>query len=60
MNIEKLFMETDVKTAFELLFASFVKAVDVTKEAQAEANDKLVSKWNERLKEYISEQYNKN
>lgn len=59
-TLEKLFMETDVKTAFELLFASFVKAVDVTKEAQAEANDKLVSKWNERLKEYISEQYNKN
>lgn len=59
-TLEKLFSDTDVKTAFELLFASFVKAIDLTKESQADANDKLVSKWNERLKEYISEQYNKN
>lgn len=59
-TLEKLFREIDVKTAFELLFASFVKAIDVTKETQVEANDKLISKWNERLKEYILEQYNRN
>lgn len=59
-TLEKMFYDVDVKTAFELLFASFVKAVDVTKEIQSEANDKLVTKWNERLRQYIEEQYNKN
>ena len=59
-TLEPLLEEIEVKTAFELLFASFVKAIDLTKASQNEANDKLVSKWNERLTDYIREQYNKN
>ena len=30
----------------------------MTKEVQADANDKLTYKWNERLNQYIYEQYN--
>ena len=51
--LESLFNDVDFKTAFELLFASFVKAIDVTEEIQKNAYDKLIEKWNQRLKEYL-------
>ncbi len=58
--MSKMYDDTEFKTAFELLLASFVKAIDVTKELQEDANDKLLTKWNERLRDYINEQYNNN
>ena len=58
--MSKVYENAEFKSSFELLFASFVKAMDVTKGIQQDQNDRLLSKWNERLTAYILEQYNKN
>lgn len=59
-SLEKAFLDPEVKTAFEFLLAAFVKSVDVTKASQNEQNDRLIAKWNERLRDYVEEQQNNN
>lgn len=59
-SLEKAFLDSEVKTAFEFLLAAFVKSVDVTKASQNEQNDRLIAKWNERLRDYVEEQQNNN
>ncbi len=48
---------TDMKTAFELFIASFVKAVDERVGNPREICDDLVQDWNTKLRKYINEQY---
>ena len=55
--LDKIYDIAEVKTTFELFLAAFVKAVDET-HYQTEANDKLVTVWNAKLKKYIQEQLN--
>lgn len=57
-TLNNIFESTDTKTAFELLIASLVKAVDETKKSQEEQNDNLIAIWNEKLRRYINEQQN--
>lgn len=47
----------DMKTAFELFIASFVKTVDEMVGDQREVCDILVQEWNTKLRKYINEQY---
>lgn len=58
--LEKIYeVEEATKTTFELFLASFVKAVDITSclsDEQERANDRLVSKWLEKITEYTMEQ----
>lgn len=58
--MSRMYDDIEFKTAFELLLASFIKAMDVTKELKEEVYDKLLTKWNERLRDYVNEQYNNN
>lgn len=57
-TLDDIFKNVDTKTAFELLVASLVKAVDETKKSQEEQNDNLIAIWNEKLRRYINEQQN--
>jgi len=46
----------DIKTAFELFIASFVKTVDEMVGDQKEVSDIIVQEWNTKLRKYINEQ----
>lgn len=48
---------TDMKTAFELFIASFVKTVEERVGDQIEVCDIIVQEWNTKLRKYINEQY---
>ena len=46
----------DIKTAFELFIASFVKTIDEMIGDQREVSDIIVQEWNTKLRKYINEQ----
>jgi hypothetical protein len=59
---QKFFAEIEntpeMKTAFELLIAAFVKTIDErTSETAKEVSDVIVQEWNVKLRRYINEQY---
>lgn len=56
--LNKIYSIDQVKTTFELFLGSFVKAVDESDLYQREANEKLITIWNGKLKKYILEQLN--
>lgn len=56
--LEKIIENPDAKTTFELFVASFVMAVDETNTYQTDENNKLFSRWNEKLKKYMQELLN--
>lgn len=56
--LEKIFNDSDAKTAFELFLGALVKAMDETYTDQGEQNENLMSEWNMKLKKYINEQQN--
>ena len=56
--LEKIYKDEEVKTTFELLIASFFMSIKKTNQTQLTANDKIISLWNNKLKEYITEQLN--
>jgi len=50
--------DADMRTAFELFIASFVKTIEeTTGDHQREVSDSIVQGWNEKLRKYINEQY---
>jgi len=50
--------DTNMKTAFELYIAAFVKTIDeIVGDQQREVSDNIVSEWDSKLRKYISEQY---
>lgn len=51
---------SDAKTTFELFIASLVKEIGDTNQYQAEQNDKLMQKWDNKLRDYIYGQYGTN
>ena len=54
--LETPLSDPDFQTAFELFIASLVKVMQETSSQYGEANDDLLSRWNERLRAYIYEQ----
>ena len=56
--MQKLISDIDAKVAFELFIAALVKAIDETQLRQADQNDVLMVRWNEKLRRYIMEQNN--
>ena len=57
--LERIYEKDDAaKISFELFLAAFYCAVDKTNSYQAEENDKLISRWKQRLSAYIDEQLN--
>ena len=56
--MQKLISDIDAKVAFELFIAALVKAIDETQLRQADQNDVLMVRWNEKLRRYIMEQHN--
>lgn len=56
--LQKIMADPDTKVAFELFIGSLVKAIDETQITQADQNDILIARWNEKLRRYIMEQQN--
>ncbi len=56
--LQKIMDDSDTKVAFELFIGSLVKAIDETQLRQADQNDVLIARWNEKLRRYIMEQQN--
>lgn len=54
--LERINSDDDVNTTFELMLASLFMSVWKTNKYQQDENDTLVSMWNSKLKDYITEQ----
>lgn len=53
--LSRIYENEDVKTAFELMLASFVQSINKTNPYQKEQNDRLVATWQNKLTSYIEE-----